>query len=109
MSPLAWLSARAQAWRRRAQRRDLRARLLRAWARLDAMQGEMRRARAGYGRGLGRRGRRRVALRDGLGQLQGVLQAYQRGVAVLEAEAVAQRAQEVAASSFGQLDGLAKP
>jgi len=103
VSPLAWLSARAQAWRRRAQRRDLRARLLRAWARIDSLQGELHRARAEYSRELVRRDRQLVALRDVLDQLRGVLQAYQRGVAVLEAEAVAQRAQEVAASGFGEL------
>lgn len=85
--------------RLRAQRRDLRARLFRAWARLD----ELQRIHAAYSRELVRRDRQLVELRARIGELEDLLRAIRPGVQVLAAEEAAHRAREAAASGFGGL------
>jgi len=103
------LLARLLSWdlerRRRRQRRDVRGRLLRAWARLDELRGYVSRDRAAERRERDRLIRQIDAAREHQAELEDLLRAYLQGQALIDAEAAAQRAREALASGFGELRG----
>ena len=91
--------------RRRRQRRDLRGRLLRAWARLDELRSYVSRDRAAERRERDRLIRQLDAARERQAELEDLLRAYLQGQALIDVEAAAQRAREALASGFGELRG----
>lgn len=96
--------------RRRAQRRSLHARLLRAWSRLDELRAYVDRDRRAEWRERDRMVRQVDELRARLAEFEGLLRAYLQGQALIEADRLASaaaRAREAAASGFGGLDGPA--
>ena len=103
------LLARLLSWdlerRRRRQRRDVRGRLLRAWARLDELRGYVSRDRAAERRERDRLIRQLDAARERQAELEDLLRAYLQGQALIDVEAAAQRAREALASGFGELRG----
>jgi len=89
--------------RRRRQRRDVRVRLLRAWARLDELRDYVSRDRAAERRERDRLIRQLDAARERQAELEDLLRAYLRGQAPIDAEAAAQRAREALTSGFGEI------
>lgn len=105
------LLARLRLWgverRKRAQRRDLHARLLRAWARLYELRAYVDRDRRAERRERDRLVRQIDESRARLEDLEGLLRAYLVGQAVLDSAAVERasaQAREALASGFGELD-----
>lgn len=89
--------------RRRRQRRDVRGRLLRAWARLDELCGFVSRDRAAERRERDRLIRQLDAARERQVELEDLLRAYLHGQALIDAEAAAAKAREALASGFGEI------
>jgi len=103
------LLARLLSWdlerRRRRQRRDVRGRLLRAWARLDELRGYVSRDRAAERRERDRLIRQLDAARERQAELEDLLRAYLQGQALIDVEAAAQRGLLGTERGFGELRG----
>ena len=92
--------------RRRAQRRSLHARLLRAWSRLDELRAYVDRDRRHERRERDRLIRQLDAARARQDELETLLRTYITGQALIDSQQItsaAQRARESLASGFGEL------
>ncbi len=93
--------------RKRAQRRDMHSRLLRAWSRLDELRAYVDRDRRAERRERDRLVRQIDESRARLDELEALLRAYLVGQAVLDSAAVStatESARESLRSGFGELD-----
>lgn len=91
--------------RRRAQRRSLHARLLRAWSRLDELRRYVERDRRAEWRERDRLVRQLDAARARMDELETLLRTYIAGQALIDSQQIdsaAQRARESLASGFGE-------
>lgn len=89
--------------RQRAQRRDTKSRLFRAWARLDEARSYVDRDRRAERAERDRLVRQIDAARARLSELEDLLRAYIAGQSLIDASHAAQRAKEALASGFGDL------
>ena len=106
MNILGRLRAWDQARRKRAQRRNIRVRLMVAWARLDELRGYVDRDRRRERRERDRLVRQLDEARTRQDELETLLRTYITGQALIDSEqvaSVAKRARESLASGFGEL------
>ncbi|MCU0951451.1 MAG: hypothetical protein MUC68_10400 [Burkholderiaceae bacterium] len=107
MNILGRLRAWDQARRKRAQRRNIRVRLMVAWARLDELRGYVDRDRRHERRERDRLVRQLDEARTRQDELETLLRTYITGQALIDSQQIdsaAKRARESLASGFGELE-----